>query len=230
MYYVVAFIAFFLLFQAAIARLEKRLVWPYGPPESEPQFDDLTGFGDRWVSDAHDAGFSLLGWSADLKGPRYRVSYAMMTAPDGDCFVIIAVGHVFGIPLRGACIYTFATDGRVFYTTNEQAGVEFDLLRQWRGQLTRAKTFVKLLKRHQDLICDLVVNPCPLNSGRELDDFRSIREEHFTRMSRHGLITFVDDSGCRWHYTFRGALKLAAWSYTIGLLRAVTLGRVPRVA
>jgi hypothetical protein len=49
-------------------------------------------------------------------------------------------------------------------------------------------------------------------------------------MSRRGLINFTDTSATHWHYTFLGAAKLAALNYSIGLLRGVTNGRIPRCA
>lgn len=230
MYIVIAIIAFFFVLQAVTARLEKRMVWPYGSPEAQPQFTDSSGYGARWVGDALKAGFSLLGWSPDLKGPRYRVSYALLASPERDCFVIIGVGTILSMTLRGTWIYTCATDGRVFYTADNQSCVEIDVARRWRSQLVRASSISELLQSHRDLLRDRGVTAQPFSAGREAEEFRSVREERYQAMSRQGLIAFTDGSATHWRYTFWGALKVAALNYSIGLLRGVTYGRIPRIA
>ncbi len=230
MYIVIAILGFFFVLQAVVARLEKRMVWPYGSPEAHPQFLDASGYGARWVGDALKAGFSFLGWSPDLKGARYQVSYAFSAAPERDCFAIIGVGTILSMPLRGTWIFTRATDGRVFYTTDNQSCVEIDVSRRWRSQLVRASTFPELLQRHRDLLRDFSVTAQPFGAGREAEEFRSLREERYQLMSRQGLIAFTDGSATHWRYTFWGAVKLAALNYSIGLLRAITYGRIPRSA
>ena len=206
------------------------MVWPYGSPAAQPQFSDASGYGARWVSEALKEGFSFLGWSPDLKGPRYQVSYALLASPERDCFVIIGVGTIMGIVLRGTWIYTRAVDGRVFYSTDNQSCVEIDVSRRWRSQLVRANTFPGLLQRHRDLLRDRGVTVQPFSAGREAEDFRSVREDRYRSMSRQGLIAFTDVSATHWRYTFWGAFKLAALNYSIGLLRAVSYGRIPRSA
>jgi hypothetical protein len=230
MYIVIGIIGFFFVFQAVVARLEKRIVWPYGTPEAQPQFSDASGYGARWVGDALKAGFSFLGWSPDLKGARYRISYALLVSPERDCFVIIGIGTILSMALRGTWIYTRAADGRVFYATDNQSCVEIDVSRCWRSQLARANTFPELLQRHRDLLRDRGVDAQPFSAGREAEEFRSVREEHYEAMSRRGLIAFTDRSATHWRYTFWGALKFAALSYSIGLLRGMTYGRIPRSA
>ncbi len=206
------------------------MVWPYGSPEAQPQLADASGYGVQWVDDALKADFSLLGWCPDLKGPRYQVSYALLYSSERDCFVIIGVGTIMSMPLRGTWIYTRTTDGRVFYTTDNQSCVEIDVLRRWRSQLVRASRFSELLQRHKDLLRNCRSTPQLFAAGREAEDFRCIREERFQEMSRRGLINFTDTSATHWHYTFLGAAKLAALNYSIGLLRGVTNGRIPRCA
>ncbi len=230
MYIVIAVIAFFFVLLAVTARLEKRMVWPYGKPEAQPQFPDSSGYGARWVDDSLKAGFSFLGWSPDLKGPRYRVTYALLTSPERDCFVIIGVGTILGMALRGTWIYTRAKDGRVFYTTDNQSCVEIDVARRWRSQLVRVATFPELLQRHRELLRDRGVTAEPFTPGREAEEFRSIREDRYQAMFRRGLISFTDSSATHWRYTYWGAVKLAALNYSIGLLRGATHGRIPRSA
>jgi hypothetical protein len=229
-YLLIGIPVFLILFLTMVARLEKRMVWPYGSPEAQPQCADTSGYGGRWVGDALKNGFSFLGWSPDLKGPRYQVSYALLASAERDCFVIIGIGRILSMALRGTWIYTRTTDGKVFYTTDNQSCVEIDVSRRWRSQLFRASTFPKLLQRHRDLLQDCGVTAQPFTAGREAEEFRSVREERYQAMSRQGLIAFTDVSATHWRYTFRGALKLAALNYWIGLLRAVTHGRIPRSA
>lgn len=211
-----------------VARVEKRMVWPYGKPEAQPQFPDASGYGDRWVSDARGEGFSFLGWSPDLKGPRYQVSYALLASPERDCFVIIGVGTIVGMAIRGTWVYTRATDGRVFYSTDNQSCVEIDVSGRWRSQLVRASAFPELLQRHRDLLRDRGVTAQPFSAGREAEDFRSMREDHYRTMSNQGLIAFTDVSATHWRYTVWGAFKVAILNFSIGLLRAVSFGRIPR--
>ena len=49
---IIGIIAFFFVLQAVTARLEKRMVWPYGNPEAQPQFGDASGYGVGRVADA----------------------------------------------------------------------------------------------------------------------------------------------------------------------------------
>ena len=220
----------FIVLLTVTGRLEKRMVWPYGTPEAQPQFRDGSGYATQRVGEALEAGFSFFGWSADLKGPRYQISYGLMASPERDCFAVIGVGKVLSVRIRGTWIFTRATDGKVIYTTDNQACVEVDASRRWRGQLVRARTFTELLQRHRALLRDYAVMVQPFAVGREIDEFRTIREEHHHAMSREGLIVFTDGAAVHWRYTFWGALKFAALSYSIGLVRALTFGRIPRVA
>jgi len=58
-------VAFSAVFLTVVFRLEKRTVSPYGELESTPSFGDPTGYAARWVADAVQAGFVLLGWARD---------------------------------------------------------------------------------------------------------------------------------------------------------------------
>ena len=117
-----------------VARFEKRMVWPYGNTQEHPQFSDDSGYGTRWVADALEGGFSCFGWAPDLKGPRYKISYALLVSPQRDCFVIIGVGSILNMRLQGTWIYTPVTDGRMFCSTDNQSCVEIDVSRQWQNQ------------------------------------------------------------------------------------------------
>src|SRR5262249_5156303 len=110
------------------------------------------------------------------------------------------------------------------------ACIEIDVSRRWRSQLARARTFSELLQRHRDLLGSRGISARPFTAGREIDEFRSEREERYQSMSRQGLLAFTDPSATHWRYTFRGALKLATLNYSIGLLRALTSGQIPKCA
>ena len=215
---------------AVVGRLEKRMVWPYGAPQERPPFADASGYAIRWANDALKAGFTFLGWAPDTKGPRYRISYAFLTSPERDCLVIIGVGSIMALTLRGTWIYTCAADGRTIYTTDNQSCVEIDVSRRWQSQLARASTFTELLQQHRALLLDSRISVKRFNPGMEIEEFRRVREEHYRWMSRQGLIAFTDNSATHWRYSWWGSLKLAALNYSIGMLRAVTFGRIPRSA
>jgi hypothetical protein len=228
MYIVLGIFAFVIILITAVSYFEKRMVWPYGDPLLNPEFDDVTGYGARWVGDAANNGFRCIGWASDLKGPKYRASYAVLASNDGDCFALVGIGTIFGMPVIGTWLYTCAADGRVFCTTDNQSCVETDISRMWRYQLAFVNTFTKLLQCHKDVLRDNNIVIQKLTPGQETEEFKNIRVEHFKSMSRLGLITFTDDSATHWHYTLYGALKLAVIQQVIGILRAITRGRIPR--
>jgi hypothetical protein len=230
MYILITIPIFFIVFLTLVARFEKRMVWPYGQLDTQPQFSDTNGYGGRWVADAVRVGFTFLGWAPDLKGPQYRVCYAFLASPEGDYFVIVGIGTVINLPVRGTWIYSRGKDGSVYYTTDNQSCVAIDVSRQWRTQLVRVNTFPELLQHHKDLLQSCDFTSLPFSAGRETDEFRKLREEHYQFMSRQGLIAFTDYSNTHWRYTFWGAFKFSVLNYSIGLLRRLTYGRVPRSA
>ena len=156
--FVIGMVIFLITFLTIVHRLEKRLVWPYSELQ-EPYFDDPTGYGARWVSVAVQSGFTLLGWARDLKGETYRISYAMLVSPDRTTLPIIGVGTLLKMPLQGTWMHTPSLDGRSFYSTDKQAGVQIDLSGNWRNQLAPEPGFVRLWQRHRAWIRDLAIAP-----------------------------------------------------------------------
>lgn len=213
-----------------VFRLEKRMVWPYGGLQPQPHFDDPTGYARRWVDDAVRAGFSLLGWTRDLKGETYRVTYAMLVSPDRTTFAVIGVGSILQMRLQGTWLHTPSADGRSFYSTDNQSGVQIDISRHWTNQLVLVPSFSAFWLRHRSGIQELRALPGFFSSGRELDELRSLREEHFRSMERAGLIRYIDGSANQFQFTLHGAAATAIWSYFLGLVRAITSGRFPRNA
>jgi hypothetical protein len=206
------------------------MVWPYGVLQELPQFPDTTGYGARTVAAARGLGFHFLGWAPDLKGPIYKVSYGFLVSPTGNQLAIVASGTILNMKLAGTWLYTVATDGRVFYSTDNQACIAIDISRQWKTQLVRTSTFDRLVSRHEDLMQAKGVIPRCFNNGRVLEEFRQFRADHYQHMARAGQIEFTDVEATRWRYTIRGALKLSFLNYTIGMVRGFTHGRFPRCA
>ncbi len=229
-YVFAAMVIFWSSLLTVIFRFEKRMAWPYGELQPQPPFADATGYGTARVAEAVENGFTLLGWARDLKGPKYRVSYAMLVSPERNIFAVIGVGSILQIQLAATWLYTPTTDGRCFYSTDHQSGVQIDLSHHWTNQLVPGVTFPKLLQEHQDWIRMNKVVPRPLTRGREIAEFRTLRQEHYLAMERTGLIGFTDASANYFRFTFSGAARTATWSYFLGMARQMSGGRFPRNA
>ena len=223
-------VAFFLISLTLIHCIEKRMVWPYGELQMQPHFDDSTGYTTACVASAVAVGFSQLGWMRDMKGENYRISYAILVSPDRSTLAVIGAGHIFSLPLHGTWLHTPSSDGRSYYSTDKQAGVQLDVSRHWSNQLVLASNFGELWQRHQAWIQELRVLPRGLSAGRELEEFRAVREEHYRAMERAGLIQYTDASATSFRFTLYGAARTASWGYFLGLLRAITRGAFPRTA
>ena len=223
-------VAFWVVFLTIVFRLEKRTVSPYSELENAPSFADLTGYAARWVADAVEAGFVLLGWARDVRGSIYQCSYALLVSADRTTFMVISVGTIMKIPAQGTWLHTPAMDGRSFNTTDKQAGVQIDLSRNWTNQLAFVSSFGELLQKHQEWLRNLNVLPRGFTPNREFDEFKTLRVEHYRSMERAGLIRFLDGSTSQFYYTLPGAAKTASWSYFVGLIRGLSKGSFPRSA
>lgn len=230
MYLLIGMVLFFLLTLPIIFRLEKRSVWPYGELQAQPCFQDSSTYAARTVADASRAGFSLLGWAPDRRGGIYRLMYALLVSADRSTFAVISVGTMGKLPFQGTWLHTPAADGRSFYSTDTQSGVQMDLSGNWTSQLVPKASFPVLWQRHQDWIREVGILPRPFASGQELKEFRTLREQHFRSMERAGLIRYTDVSAGQFQFTTSGAIKTAHWSYLVGLVRGMTGGRIPRTA
>ena len=223
-------IVFWTVLLIIVHRFEKRLVWPYGELQEDMLFPDVHDYGARRSREVQEAGFQFLGWAPDLKGPKYRASYGFAVSPEHDCLVIIGVGTILNMKLTCTWIYSIAADGTALYSADHQSGISIDVSRHWKTQLVPYALFWKLLERHRDALQQQVFTPRPLSSSNPLADFRQVRVEHFQFLARHGLIHFTDQESQRWHYTTSGAIRLALLNYTLGMVRGVTMGKIPRVA
>jgi len=230
MYLFLGMVAFFLITLPIVYRLEKRTVWLYGELQPRPCFEDSSGYAARTLADAGKAGFSTLGWAPDRRGGTYRLMYALMVAADRSTFAVICVGTMAKIPFQGTWLHTPTADGRCFYSTDTQSGVQMDLSGNWTNQLVPKASFQNLWQRHQEWIREMRVLPRPFTSGQEMKELRAMREQHFRSMERAGLISYTDVSASQFYFTTVGAIKTAHWSYLLGLIRAVTGGRIPRSA
>ncbi len=141
---------FFLVLTVITGRLEKRMVWQYGEVGPQPPYPDPSRYGERRANGALQCEFKLLGWAADPRTPHYRQNYGFFVSPERDCLVVICVGHIFKLKSRSTTIYTSTLDGKVYYTTDSQNGVQIDLLGHWMSQLAPVKTFAELLERHHE--------------------------------------------------------------------------------
>jgi hypothetical protein len=223
-------VAFFAVFLTVIFRLEKRTVSPYGELESAPPFADPTGYAARWVADAVQAGFVLLGWARDTRGSIYQCSYALLVSADRTTFMVISVGTIMKIPMQGTWLHTPAMDGRSFNTTDKQAGVQIDLSGNWTNQLAVEPSFGQLLQKHCEWLQILNVFPRPFSPHREFDEFKALRAQHYRSMERAGLIRFADASATQFYYTLPGAAKTATWSDLVGVIRGLSHGSLLRSA
>lgn len=223
-------VAFFLISLTVIHCVEKRMVWPYGELQAQPHFADPTGYSATWVANAVASGFTFLGWMRDMKGETYRISYAVLVSPDRSTLAVIGAGHILRLPIQGTWLHTPSSDGRSFYSTDKQAGVQLDVSRHWANQLVFASSFAELWRRHQAWIQEQRVLPRGLSAGRELEEFRAAREEHYRAMERAGLIQYTDASATSFRFTLYGAARTASLGYFLGLLRAITRGAFPRTA
>ena len=209
-------------------RLERRLVWQYGDLGTQPPYPDVAGYAEQWTNQALQCGFILLGWAPDPRMPNYRQNYALLVSPERDCLVVVCSGNIFKLKSQSVTIHTPTQNGKVYYTTANQNGAQIDLLGHWMGQLTVVNTFPALLRNHRDLLRDRGAMVQLFGEGHEVEEFKRLRVERYETMARRGLITFMDGMETCWHYTLRGALRHAVLNYTIGMVRAMTRGRVFR--
>jgi len=217
-----------------VFRAEKRAVWPFGELEAAPAFGDPSGYATRWVNEATQAGWRMLGWARHLGSgtAAFRVNYAIMVSPQHDTIAVIGTGTVFErIPLRATWLWTPTAEGRTVYSTDNQSGVQIDLSHDWKGQLAPAPAFDLLVAQHQAWMQGLGVMPAgQFTPGHEFAELLAMRQEHFRAMERAGLICYADALATHFHFTFWGAARTATWSYLVGMLRRLTGGRIPRTA
>jgi hypothetical protein len=229
-YLIGGMVVFFCIFLPIVYRLEKRMPWPYGELEPAPHFGDPSGEAAKRVEEAVRGGFVFLGWGHDTKGPKYRVDYPMLVSEERDIFAVIGVGSILNFKLAGTWLYTPSADGRCFYSTNNQAGVQLDVSHHWVNQLVPNASFADLLRKHRDWIREMGVLPRGVGRGREFQEYRDLRIAHFREMERAGLIRYADVSLTHFYFTMWGAVRTALGGYFIGLARGVTNARFPRSA
>lgn len=227
---VFAIMGVFLLLLIITGRLERRMVWPYGEPEPFPRYGDLDGYGARAIADGANLGCRFVGWCQDLKGNSYKVSYGFMTTPERDCLIVVGVGRILGMALKGTWVYTRAREGRVYYSTDNQSGITLDVSRRWKTQLVPGADLTSLLGMHRRLMAGERVDPEAFSADDPIKDFKNLRIAYFQSLARKGLIQFERGSDNVWRYSIWGAVKSAGLNYSIGLLRDMTHGRFPRCA
>src|SRR2546430_4618598 len=88
------------------------------------------------------------------------VNYAILVSPQRETAAVIGTGKVFErVDLKATWLWTPTSDGRCFYSTDNQSGVQIDLSRHWRNQLAPAPSFSLLLAQHQAWLQGLGVMP-----------------------------------------------------------------------
>ena len=219
---------FFFLLLVFVACWERRLIWPYGIPEPGPRFGDPKGYGFQKVMEATQNQFVCFGWSPDVKGPRYQVSYAMLISPDRNYFVIVGTGTVVGFSATATCLYSRGQDDRLYFTTDHQNSAEIDISGLQKCQLALEGSFVGLWRRHVEWLQRDGIVIQPFDVGAEVDCFHRLRAMRCTQMLDRGLIGFADPSNIWWTYRLIGAVRYATTAIVVGFVRAVTLGRLPR--
>jgi hypothetical protein len=229
MVFIVIYCLFFVL-QVVVGCWEKRLNWPYGAPEPQPRTGDPNGYGYARVSEALQNGFLCFGWCPDLKGEKYQVSYAMLVSPDRQFFVVIGTGTIFGLTLDTSWIFSRTLDDRLYYSTDHQNGAVIDISRLQRCQLVPRATFVDLWRRHVDWLQKDGVRTQPFDSGGEFECFHRLRSVRFGAMLKRGMIRYTDATNTWYRYTLAGSIQHVAVNYTLGIVRALTGGRLPRSA
>ncbi|MCD6049804.1 MAG: hypothetical protein K0Q55_1207, partial [Verrucomicrobia bacterium] len=133
--------------------------------------------------------------------------------------------------LRGISFYSPSQDGvQCWYTTDNQAGVESDVLRRWMSHLVFAQFFKDVWQSHQTWMQSANFPRHTFNPGCALQEFRRVREQRFAEMLARGYIAYADDQQIFWRYTFKGAVRLVFYNYGTGLIRSITFGRFPKTA
>lgn len=216
---------------AIVARLEKRMVWPYGNVQPQPHFPDSTGYGARWVNEAIQNGFLFLGWAPDLKGEQYKLTYAMLISPEKDCLAVIGIGHIWKLPLHGTWLHTLSLDGRhSWYSTDNQSCVEIDISGCKKSHLASVKSFGNLWRRHQEWAGPAATKSNGFRPFDNLEVLRQFRQNQYLEMASRKLICFCNPEQTHWRYTWYAAIKLSTLNHLIGLLRAFSFGRFPKGA
>lgn len=219
------------LFQLVVCMWEKRLTWPYGGLQGGPTFDAGSAYAHRTLAAAIENGFMHLGWAPDTKGEKYQMNYCFLLSPDRQALLIIGAGKILGMELRGVTFYSPADDGlRLWYSTDNQSAIEFDISRLWMSHLVFAHKFADIWRSHQSWMQSAKFSRHTFNPGCALAEFRRLREQRFNEMLRRGYISYTDSTQTFWRYTLQGAVKLVFFNYGTGLIRAVTLGRFPKTA
>lgn len=231
MFIVLGLVVFLLFLQVGLYCWERKMVWPYGERTDRPHVADPTGYGSRRVMEAMQCGFEFFGWAPDVKGKIYNVSYAFLASSEGDCVAVVGIGKILSHQLEATWLHSPSQNGRDSHcSTDNQTGIQLDPSGTWKTQLTPRMSFVRMLAKHREWVHNRGALPMTFVPGRQIEQFRAAREEHVRWLSELGFIVFCDPDRTRWRYTLFAAAKLAVLAYSIGILRALTLGRFPRTA
>ncbi len=225
LYFIGGMMLFWSVLLTIIHRVEKRMVWTYGPLQPDIPYPDPTMYGREQVQDAQRLGFKFLGWTKDMKGSTYKCSYAMLVSPERDIFAIVGVGTILKLQLQATWLHSPTSDGRNYYSVDHQTGVQTDLSGHWQNQLLPNAKLPALMNAHRAWLQKQGVFPRTFTPGREYEEFRALREEHFRVMEQAGLIYYTDAANTHVRYTWLGAAKSAVAGYFKGMGRQITKGK-----
>lgn len=199
--------------------IEKRVVWPYGPPKPTHSVVDPGGFGMRSIVRAQALGFEFLDWCDDQKGPSYKLSYAILVSPDRGTMAIVGIGTMLRIPMAGVWLHSpMADEQRSFVTVDKQAGYEGDVLGLFKIRVRSGKNFDELWADHREWLSRVQVEqPQRLAPGRELEILQKLFRTRYDLMARAGYIRFIGVDESRWTYTLTGAIKTYLMHWGIAL-------------
>jgi hypothetical protein len=206
-----------------VAMLERRMAWPYGPPKSNHDIMDPSGYGAEMVRGAQAEGFTFLGWANDMKGSTYKLTYGMLASPDRGTLAIVGIGTLLGKVMACTWLHSPSADRQhAWITLDNSEGVESDLLGQRVLRVVRRAGFERMWTSHREWVASRLVGaPFQFPPGAELRAFAGILRERLDLMARTGLIRFTDAQNTRWRYTLFGGIRLTLrnlWAVTGGLI------------
>lgn len=225
---------------AAIARWERRLVWPYvplkkrdgsGPLDGEYDefFDapvpptgpvskaDSTAFSVRENALAALEGFRPVGSFRDGKGRIYRIRYDFWLSEGGEILALVGGGTIAGVSVLNTWFHSLTTDGRCLVTLGAQNASEIDLGGLAVEALVAGGDFETLLAWHRRRIAATEV--VPYSEADPLGDHLDYRRRRTDGLVDRGYAFYADPDRTAWRYTLKGAVALSFRAITQGMRR-----------
>ena len=189
-----------------LAVWEKRLIWPYAPPNEELQ---PTPNMSRMVDEARSLGCERLGVFRDGKGPMYRIRYEFWVSTQRDTLALLGGGRIGPLMVDGCWLFTRLADGRYLVTLNDQRASEYDLSGLREEALLPQASLVPLLAYHRRRASSPGRLSLSYSDSDPLADHRDCLSRKVEATVQRGYAYFSDRSAGVWHYTIRGAILLS---------------------